>query len=516
MADNKKTITVDSKKQEIKKEIHLVGKEWKDLCSQAKKEIAKTLKVDGYRPGHIPENIVNQKVSIADIVSKVVELKNHDWTKEAFDEAKKENKNTLPVPHLEINAFSEDEFSGAIVFPLSNDLSKLDFKKLGIKYSEVKPTDKDVEEMIQKTLEQQALLLPLKDNEKTQNGDTVKINYKGFIGDEPFEGGEANNYDLKLGSMTFIEGFEEQLMDKKTGWKGEINVNFPKNYGVTKLANKKATFEVEIVEAKRPEKVELTEDKLNLFRAYGVKTVKELKANLALKNKYSKLLEGMENFLDDVISKAYEKNDFEVNDVFLEERIKNSKQKVIDNLKKNKIKYNEYLQLLGQTDEQFMKVIKETEAKEAKRGFIINELVSRYKEAVKLNDDDINFFKNAMGLTLGFPYSILEQFLFNNKEQFEERLQPEMKDIILKELILKDLDKAGYDKYIKVKKELGKEIETAVKAIKAFEEKEKKESEEKIKAAQADKKDQVENKEDKNEAPKAKKESTKKTSKSTK
>ncbi len=169
---------------------------------------------------------------------------------EIFEEVKKQHENVLQnAVLLELPVLAEESSVIKIEFPLLPDLSniKLD-ESIKTKVSKLKVTEADIDEYLNQLLSKNALVLPLDKKDKTKLGDVVTLKYKGFVNNEPFEGGEADSFDLKLGSKTFIDTFEDQLVGKTVGWKGEVNVTFPENYAVPTLKGQPAVFECEILE----------------------------------------------------------------------------------------------------------------------------------------------------------------------------------------------------------------------------------------------------------------------------
>ncbi len=121
--------------------------------------------------------------------------------------------------------------------------------------------------------------LVVKEDGEVENGDTVKLDFKGFSDGEPFEGGEAQDFDLEIGSGSFIPGFEEQMIGMKVGEEKEIEVTFPEEYHAAELAGKPAVFEVKVNEIKGKEIPELN-DELAKEIDEEVETLDELRTKL--------------------------------------------------------------------------------------------------------------------------------------------------------------------------------------------------------------------------------------------
>lgn len=134
-----------------------------------------------------------------------------------------------------------------------------EYKGIEIYSTEYEATDKDVEDELDRVREQNARLISVEDTE-SKDGDTVIIDFEGFVGDKAFEGGKGENYPLVLGSNSFIPGFEDQLIGKKAGEEVDVNVTFPEEYHAPDLAGKDSVFKVKIHEVKAKELPELDDD----------------------------------------------------------------------------------------------------------------------------------------------------------------------------------------------------------------------------------------------------------------
>src|SRR5699024_3565359 len=130
------------------------------------------------------------------------------------------------------------------------------YEGIEVEEEEIEVTDEEVEAAINELREGQAELV-LKEEGEVEEGDTVVIDFEGFLGDEPFEGGKAENHSLEIGSGQFIPGFEEQLIGKESGVDTDVTVTFPEDYQAENLAGQEAVFKVKIHEIKVKELPEL-------------------------------------------------------------------------------------------------------------------------------------------------------------------------------------------------------------------------------------------------------------------
>jgi trigger factor len=229
----------------------------KDLNSKVENELkstAKTIRMDGFRPGKVPLQVVRKKHG-ASILAEVMQRAISDATEKLLEERK-----IFPVlqPKIEVNDnFDEGkdlEYTVAVeVYP---EIPEIAFKEIIVEKPVVDVSDKEIESGMERLLRSRRSFEPLARKRAAKEGDTVVIDFLGKVDDVPFDGGAAKDFRLELGSGQFIPGYEEQLVGTKTAEKKDVTVTFPENYGSKELAGKEAVFEVtvnEILEPKLPE-----------------------------------------------------------------------------------------------------------------------------------------------------------------------------------------------------------------------------------------------------------------------
>lgn len=242
------------------------------------RNLARKVKVDGFRPGKVPMNVVEKRFS--DSVRQEVA---RDMVQSTLYEALKNNE-LIPAgsPYIEPEQVERGkDFKYTAMFEVFPEISinELNQAEVEIVHSEVK--DADVKEMLEKLREQNK---DWKDvSRAVANGDKVVIDFEGFLGEKPFEGGSANDYELTLGSGSMIPGFEEGLVGSKINKPFDITVNFPEDYGHKELAGKEARFNVtvkKIMEGQLPELNDAFAEKFNINEG-GIEALKlDIKQNM--------------------------------------------------------------------------------------------------------------------------------------------------------------------------------------------------------------------------------------------
>ncbi len=249
-------VSVESGEGLTKKLLVNLPAERVDAVVDAKlKETARTIRLDGFRPGKVPVRVVRQRFGAQIRQDAYGELIQSSF----YEAAQQENLKPVGEPSIELR---EDEAEGGLAytatFEVMPEIELADFSALEIKRPVAEVTDADVDEMIRKLREQRTEWIDVE--RPAQEGDKITVDFKGFIDGEAFEGGSAEDVDLVLGSGTMIPGFEEGLIGAKAGDEVKLELKFPDDYRVEHLAGKEATFDVIVKSVAEPKLPEVDEE----------------------------------------------------------------------------------------------------------------------------------------------------------------------------------------------------------------------------------------------------------------
>lgn len=225
---------------ERKLTVHLPGERFENACDKRLKSLAKSARIDGFRPGKVPLSVIRRKYG-ASVQQEVLA----DLIQESYGQALSEKELTpAGLPHIDSTppADGEDMVFTA-VFEVYPSVQLGDLGKLKAVRPQVEITDSDVDEAIDKIRRQRATFEPVE--REARKGDQVTIDFQGTVGGEPFQGGQAEDFQLVLGEGRMIEGFESELEGIRAGDRRKIKVKFPKDYAEESLQGKKAVFEVD-------------------------------------------------------------------------------------------------------------------------------------------------------------------------------------------------------------------------------------------------------------------------------
>lgn len=304
-----------------------------EKINESAKDKQSTYKLDGFREGKVPvEEIVKREGNL--ILYDVVDFS----LEECLSNILKEGSFKLASrPNIDFENNKFERGSDIIVvlsIELIPEIKDVDFDKLKITKYKLVISDKDMEDSVTKILNN------YRDLEKKDGpsimGDTVSINFEGFINGEAFNGGKGEDFRLQLGSNTFIKGFEEQLLGKKSGDLVDVNVTFPSDYYNSNLAGKDALFKVEVLDVLSYKDVEVNDEFVQ--KKLGVESLDKLREAIRkeLEDNYSYILLGKEKL--ELVDKINDIFDFEVPKKAVEERLEYYKNTNTNNFDQEKAK----------------------------------------------------------------------------------------------------------------------------------------------------------------------------------
>jgi len=292
----------------------------------ALKKLSKTVKVPGFRKGHVPLEMVAKHVDPNALGQETLENALSRAVAESFMEKKLQ---ALERPEVDVKKFVPGETleftAEADVLP---EVKLGDYKKLKRKKSDIKVESKDVDEVIERI---RTSMAEKKESKKpAESGDETTIDFVGKIDGEPFDGGTANDYPLTLGSNSFIPGFEEALIGHKTGEKFDVPLAFPDDYHAKQLAGQKVVFEVTIQKVNKIVQPELNDE--FAAKAGPFTSFEELRVDIEREIAAQKEREASDEAKDDLVKQLVEKSKVSVPAVLREDQIRSLEQDLSQNL----------------------------------------------------------------------------------------------------------------------------------------------------------------------------------------
>ena len=372
---------IENAKVELKCTIE--GDSYKAAQDKAFKKIAAKVEVKGFRKGAAPKHLVEKYINHYEVLLESAE----SLAQATLDDAIKEHDvHLIDRPQLKVDEINDDKCVLTFECAVLPDVTLGDYKALKYEKEEVKVEDKDVDDEIANLLDRKADL-ELKEDGEVEDGDTAVIDFEGFVDGVAFEGGKGENYDLIIGSNTFIPGFEPQLIGMKSEETKDINVTFPQDYQAENLKGKDAVFKVTVHEIKKKVLPLLDDEFVKEQKIENVNTVDELKA-------YTKdnLLKRKENDAtykadEDLMNKLTEIVTVEIPEVMINEEEESMLREYDQRLMQQGLNLDQFLKFTNQSKDALKEQFKEDAIKRIKINLGLSEIAKI--ENIEVSDDDI-------------------------------------------------------------------------------------------------------------------------------
>ena len=354
----------------VKFNIEFSADEWKDAVNKAYLDNRSKFSVDGFRKGKAPrkiiENYYGHDIFWDEALNKLLENGYYDAVKEMDIEV-------IAQPSLESPEIKNGEpvvISGSVqVFP---ELEVKNYKGLEVEKFETVIGDKEVQEELERVQKSQARMEAVEDR-KSENGDTVIIDFEGSVDGEAFSGGTAENFELKLGSGQFIPGFEEQLEGKDAGEDVDVTVTFPEDYHAEELAGKEALFKCKIHEIKKEILPEIDDELASDVSEF--ETLDEYKADLQKKLQENADARDESMMKDRALEKLYEANEIDVPEVMIRNEIDNIIYDMNQNLATQGLGLQQYMEWTGKTIDDVREEAKPEAEKRVRTRILLKNLI---------------------------------------------------------------------------------------------------------------------------------------------
>ncbi|MFJ8245704.1 trigger factor [Peribacillus asahii] len=350
---------------------------------KAFKKVVKQVNVPGFRKGKMPRPLFEKKFGVESLYQDALD----EILPEAYANAVEEA-GISPVdrPEIDIEKMEKGEnliFTATVT--VKPEVKLGNYKGLEVEKFDTTVTDEDVEAELKKQQERQAELV-VKEEGAAVAGDTVVIDFEGFVEGEAFEGGKGENYSLELGSNSFIPGFEDQLIGLEAGAEKDVEVTFPEEYHAAELAGKPAVFKVKVHEIKAKQLPEL-DDEFAKDVDDEVETIAELKEKTKAKLEHDKKHEEEHFIQNAVIGQAVEGAQIDLPEVMVSNEVDRMMQDFAGRLQQQGLNLELYFQFSGQ-DEAALKGQMKEEAEGQVRTSLVLEAIAE-AEKLEATEEDV-------------------------------------------------------------------------------------------------------------------------------
>ncbi|MEN1968306.1 trigger factor [Lentibacillus sp. N15] len=384
---------------------------------QAFKKVVKKVQIPGFRKGKVPRKIFEKRFGVESLYQDAVDIVLPDAYMKAVEETGIEPVDQPAVDIEEIEQGKELVFTAKVtVLP---EVTLGEYKGLEVEEQDTTVTDEDVDHEIEHQREHHAELI-VKEEGSVEQGDTVVMDFEGFIDGEAFDGGKAENHSLEIGSGQFIPGFEDELIGKTAGEDTEVSVTFPEDYHAEELAGKEATFNVKIHEIKTKELPEL-DDEFAKDVDEEVETLDELKTKKKEELEAQKKQNAENQTRESLITQASDNAQVDVPSVMVDTELDRMVKEFEQRLQMQGMTMEMYQQFSGQDEAALRDQMKEDAGKRVKTNLVLDAIFEQ--EGLEITDADADAELENMASTYGTEVDQLKQMLGGNTDAIKEDLK---------------------------------------------------------------------------------------------
>lgn len=411
---------VNKEKNVVTIEFEITPEKFEEGVQKAYLKNRKNINIPGFRKGRAPRKLIESRYGKGVFYEDALDIVIPPAYEEALEETKLD---PIDQPKLDIKEFEEGKnivITADVEVKPEVELAIPEEVEVVKVISEV--DDEQVENSLKEMQEKNARIINVEDR-PVKEGDTVTIDYKGFIGEEEFEGGSAENQSLEIGSKSFIPGFEEQLVGKNSGEDVEVKVTFPEEYSAEELAGKEATFNVKIHEIKEKELPELDDEFAKDVSEFDTidELRKDTKENLIKKAKDNEKITNQNNAITEFVSKC----DTVVPEVLIDREIENQLNGFRQQLAQQGIKLEDYTQMIGQEMDELKENLRPQAETSVKTELVIEAVAN--KHGFEITEEELNEELKKLANSYGIGEDKLDDFIEKMKEDSREYIEDSVK-----------------------------------------------------------------------------------------
>ena len=313
----------------------------------------KKFNIPGFRQGKAPQAMIEKMYGASVLYEDAANAIIDDTYAQMLDES---GLDIVSRPEIDVKQIEKSKpFIYTAVVAIKPEVTLGEYKGIEVERARPEVTDADIEAELKKVQEKNSRLIVVEDR-AVQDGDQTVIDFEGFVEGAPFEGGKAEDYSLTIGTHSFVDTFEEQLIGKKIGEETEINVTFPAEYHAAELAGKPALFKVTVKEIKIKEMPELDDEFAGEVSEF--ETLDEYKADIKAKLSETKQKQATAENENNVIEKVVENAAMDIPEPMIVVQARSMVEDQARRMQQQGISLDQYLQLTNTTVEQLMDQMK--------------------------------------------------------------------------------------------------------------------------------------------------------------
>lgn len=393
---NMAKLTIDVSADEVEKAIERAYQKQKSKIS-----------IPGFRKGKVPRKMVEKMYGVGVFYEDAA----NDMIPTAYEAAAKESDLEIvsqpKIDVVQLEAGKEFIFTAEVAVKPEVELGE--YKGIEVPKTDIEVTEEEVMSEIDREREQNSRIVAVEDR-PVEDGDMTVIDFEGFVDGEAFEGGKGTDYPLTIGSHSFIDTFEEQLIGKNIGEEVEVNVTFPEEYHAEELKGKPAMFKVTVKDIKKKELPELDDDFVEDISEFS--TVAEYKSNIKTKLEMKKVESAKSAKEDAVIEKIIENAKMDIPDAMVDSQVRQMAEDFSRRISSQGISLEQYFQYTGLTPEQLLEQMRPQAVKRIESRLVLEAIGE--KENFEVTEEDIDNEINDMAAAYNMEADKLKELLSDN------------------------------------------------------------------------------------------------------
>lgn len=368
----------------IKLEVEVPEEEFEEALKKAYSKVVKEVNLPGFRKGKVPRKVLESRFGPEILYQDAADYILPQAYRSAIEE---ENIEPINEPEIEVQQIEKGKpFIFTAVVEVKPEVKLGLYRGVEVESEEEEIDEEAVDEHIEGLRQQHARMVDVEDKDREAAAeDLVLIDFCGYIDGEPFEGGEATDYSLEIGSNTFIPGFEEQLIGMKVDEEKEIKVTFPEDYRNEDLAGKEAVFQVTLKQIKQKELPELNDDFVKEISEFdNLEDFRVDKANKLRENAEQKARTALETA---VIEKVSENAEVDVPETLVERQLDNMLQEMEQYLRYQGLDLEKFLQVTQKKEEDLREEQREEAEKRVKANLVLDAIIK--EEGLEASEEEL-------------------------------------------------------------------------------------------------------------------------------
>ena len=339
--------------------------------------------IPGFRKGKAPQAMVEKMYGVGVLYDDAIDTLLDSTYADAVKESGLE---IVSRPEIGIEQIEKGKtFIYTALVAVKPEVTLGEYKGVEVEKAKPEVTDADVEAELKKVQDQNSRMVNVEDR-AVENGDHTVIDFEGFVDGQPFEGGKSEAYPLVIGSHSFIDTFEEQLIGKNIGDEVEVNVTFPAEYHAAELAGKPAVFKVKIHEIKTKELPELNDEFAGEVSEF--ETMDEYKSDIRAKLAETKQQQATTENENNVVEKVVENASMEIPDAMIDEQVREMINDYARRMQSQGISLEHYMQFTGMTIEKLQEQSRPQAEKRIRTRLVLEAVVAA--ENIQVSDEAVD------------------------------------------------------------------------------------------------------------------------------